>query len=947
MDLFRWISPLRMALFYTLMGVIWVLLAASLYAQKFPSLDSSYVSIVFGFPFLVLTGYLGYRILLNWQRALTARSESQRINRLYTMLYQCNQASIRSRNQEELFAQVCHHAVEQGGVAMAWIGLLEKESKRVKPVAWYSEYKNNPGGFVINTGSVGYFSNSYTWQAIIKDVPVWCEDMVGDPDFNQQQIQPKKTDWRSFAVFPLHGRGKVCGLLCVYSGEINAFDEAARRLFAELAANIDFSIHNFANETARQRADQELLASQRYLQAIIDNEPECVKTLNALGQLLEMNKAGLAMLEAESLAQINEYGLHRLIATDYLEDFFAMLQHVLDGEKGFLVFECVGMKGTRRWLETIATLLPAWTSDGPLVLAITRDITDRKESESQLRLAAQVFEQSSEGFVITDANKKILMANKAFTQVTGYSLDEVKGKDPGQFLGSGLQDDAFYQSMWDSITAKGCWQGEIWNRRKDGAVYPELLNISRVADNKGQATHYVGIFTDLSQLKDSEKKLEFLAHHDPLTHLPNRSLLFYRIQLAINRCHRDHKQLALMMLDLDRFKNINDSFGHLAGDDLLQQVAKRLTASLRKLDTVARLGGDEFTILLEDVKDSESAAKVAQILINQISEPFCLSGFGDVKIGASIGISLFPEYGKTPEILMQQADSALYLAKSKGRGRYAYFSDDLTIAAQKRMALDNKLRKAIELGELSVFYQPQVDIVTGRIVGAEALLRWLSPLEGVIMPDSFIPMAEENGLIFQIGEFVLREVCRKGKQWQDEGLSRISLAVNVSPHQFAQSDLELLVISILQETGFPPQCLELELTETALMVRQEENITLLNKLQSMGIRFAIDDFGTGYSSLAYLKKFPLDLLKIDKSFIEDIPKHADDMEIASSIIAIGETLGFKVLAEGVENNQQLEFLASKGCDLYQGYLFSKPLPAEGFAKLLRGQGNPVKAGLLI
>jgi len=943
MDLFRWVSPLRIALSYTLLGVVWVLLAASLFSQQFPEIGENF-SIVFGFPFLVFTGYLGYRILLSWQRALAARSESQRINKLYTLLYQCNQASIRSRNQEELFFQVCHLAVEYGGMAMAWIGLLENESKRVKPSAWYSQHKNNPESIAIDTSSDGYFSNSYTRQAIIKDCPVWCQDINNDPDVNRRQIHTKNPGWNSFAVLPLHCGGKVFGLLSVYSKEIDAFDETARKLLVEMVANIDFALHHFANEAARERTDRELLASQRYLQAIIDNGPDCVKTLNAVGQVLAMNKAGLAMIEAESLEQVNGCGLHRFIAPDCLEAFYAMHQRVLEGEKGFLEFVSIGLKGTRRWLETTATLLPGWPGDGPVVLSITRDVTERKEAESQLRLAAQVFEQSSEGFVITDANKKIIMANKAFTRVTGYSLEEVKGKDPGQFLASGLQDDAFYLSMWDSINNQGFWQGEIWNKRKDGAIYPELLNISQVADSKNRVTHYVGIFTDLSQLKASEKKLEFLAHHDPLTHLPNRALLHYRIQLAISRCQREHKLLALMMLDLDRFKNINDSFGHLAGDDLLQQVAKRLSASLRKIDTVARLGGDEFTILLEDVKDFESAAKVAQTLIHQISEPFCLNRFGDVKIGASIGISFFPNYGKTPEILMQQADSALYLAKSQGRGRYAYFSNDLTIAAQKRMALDNKLRKAIAIGELSVFYQPQVDIASGRIVGAEALLRWLSPQEGVIMPDSFIPLAEENGLILQIGEFVLREVCRQGRKWLDEGLPNIRLAVNVSPHQFAQSDLESSVISILQETGFPAQQLELELTETALMARQEENIKLLNKLRSMGMRFAIDDFGTGYSSLAYLKRFPLDLLKIDKSFIEDIPEHADDMEIASSIIAIGETLGFKVLAEGVENDLQLGFLASKGCDLYQGYLFSGPLPAEEFAKLLRGQGAPVKTG---
>jgi diguanylate cyclase (GGDEF)-like protein len=391
------------------------------------------------------------------------------------------------------------------------------------------------------------------------------------------------------------------------------------------------------------------------------------------------------------------------------------------------------------------------------------------------------------------------------------------------------------------------------------------------------------------------------------------------------------------MLDLDRFKDVNDSYGHLAGDQLLQQVAKRLTLRLREVDTVARLGGDEFTVLLEDLVHKEDAARVAEDIIADLSAPYLLPLCDEVRIGVSVGISLYPAHGNTPETLLQQADTALYLAKAQGRGRYAYFSDELTQLARERMDLEARLRRALQQNELCVYYQPQVDIASDRIIGAEALVRWQDPENGLIPPSKFIPIAEETGLIIAIGEWVLLETCRQGKQWLDEGLPALTLAVNVSPHQFGQSNIKAMVEKALKQTAFPANLLELELTESGLMERQEQTVNILNNLRALGIHLAIDDFGTGYSSLAYLKRFPLDVLKIDKTFIDDIPHQQDDMEIAATIIAMGHTLGFKVLAEGVETEEQLDFLRKQGCDLYQGYLKSKPLEAARFAELLASQ----------
>ena len=578
-------------------------------------------------------------------------------------------------------------------------------------------------------------------------------------------------------------------------------------------------------------------------------------------------------------------------------------------------------------------LLDELAGDIAFAMEVAEAEAERQRSVERLRQAAVVFESTGEGVMVTDAEQRIHLVNRAFSEITGYTEAEVLGKEPA-VLSSGHHDRGFYAALWADLNAAGHWQGEIWNRRKNGELYPELLSISAVQDESGQVSGYVGVFADISKLKSSESELEFLAHHDPLTRLPNRLLLLSRLEHGIGLAQRENRQLALLMLDLDRFKDVNDSFGHLAGDELLQQAAVRLTEHLRGVDTVTRLGGDEFTVLLEDIDHPEDAARVADEIIGALSEPWQLANGVEVRIGASVGISLFPQHGNTAEGMLQQADAALYQAKAEGRGCYAYFTENMTRAARERIELEVRLRRAIAQNELRVFYQPQVDIATGRIIGAEALVRWQDPLEGLIPPVRFIPVAEATGLISAIGEWVLKETCLQGRRWLEMDLPPLTLAVNVSPHQFLSGDLVEVVLRTLAETGFPATHLELELTESALMDRQQEAVDILNRLRAIGVRFAIDDFGTGYSSLAYLKRFPLDVLKIDKSFVDDIPDSQDDREIAAAIVAMGHTLRFKVLAEGVETVEQLAFLQDQGCDSYQGYLKSPPLPPDAFAKLL-------------
>ncbi|MEC4723221.1 EAL domain-containing protein [Noviherbaspirillum sp. CPCC 100848] len=566
-----------------------------------------------------------------------------------------------------------------------------------------------------------------------------------------------------------------------------------------------------------------------------------------------------------------------------------------------------------------------------LVSGANMDMSEQKRNEERLRQSAAVFETTREGIVVLDAERRILMVNQAFTNITGYSEREVIGLSPS-IMRSSRHDDDFYKGIWATVQREGHWRGEVWHRRKSGEIYPELLGISAVTNSDGALTNYVGVIADLSQLKASETRLEFMSQHDPLTSLPNRALLMSHMEHGMRLAQRESGTMALLMLDLDRFKDINDSFSHDAGDELLQQVAKCLSARMRDMDTVARLGGDEFGIVLPKLAHAEDAAIVANGILRALKQPWTLADGTEVRVGISIGISIFPDHGTSTQQLLQHADAALYQAKQEGRGGFRYFSQGMTQAARERIRLEARLHRAIEQNELRVYYQPVVDIAGGGIVGAEALVRWQHPEEGLIPPARFIPVAESTGLIDAIGEWVLRETCRQGRQWMDAGLPALTLAVNMSPRQFRHRDIGATVAEVTAQTGFPATRLELELTESALM--EPDAAELLQRLRATGVRLAIDDFGTGYSSLAYLQRFPLDVLKIDKGFVDAIPHGADRGAIATSIVGMGHSLGFKVLAEGVEKPEQLAFLHSLGCDMYQGYLKSPPLPPAEFERLL-------------
>ncbi len=578
-------------------------------------------------------------------------------------------------------------------------------------------------------------------------------------------------------------------------------------------------------------------------------------------------------------------------------------------------------------------LLHLLARDTGFAIAMLRGFAAIETAQKELKLAGAVFDNALEGIIITDDRGKILAANPSVCLISGYDMMELVGQTPAIFK-SGRHDLDFYTGMWGLLKQTGRWQGEIWNKRKNGNVYPQWLSISVVRNESQEENHYIAVLTDISKIKQAEERLHHLAFHDELTGLPNRTLFKKHLNQAIAHSHRNGERLAVLFLDIDNFKFINDSLGHSEGDALLQAVAERLTRSIREDDIVSRLGGDEFTLLLKGINDEHGAAAIAQKIMNATSHPVAL-GAQDLCITSSIGICLYPDDGATPEVLMKHADTAMYHAKSQGKNNFQFYADKMNIHATERLALERDLRAALTRGEFLMHYQPQVTLDDGKICGAEALLRWQRNNQ-MISPAQFIPAAEESGLIIPVGEWVLQTVCMQNKVWQTRGFPPLRVAVNLSTRQFRQKGLAELIGSLLQDIGLDPRCLELELTEGAAMQNPEEAAAILKALKKTGIHISIDDFGTGYSSLSYLKKFPLDTLKIDQSFVRDITTDPNDAAIVQAVIAMAHGLGLKVLAEGVETQEQAAFLHLHKCDMAQGYYFGRPMPAEAFYELITG-----------
>ncbi len=689
-------------------------------------------------------------------------------------------------------------------------------------------------------------------------------------------------------------------------------------------------ITTYTDITESKNAELQLQHQHALLNTIIENIPGGVSLLDGERNFVAVNR------EFRRLLDLPDSLFERMpVAAHELARFSAGGADIIDDAPRApepYVFERTRPNGTT--IEVRGAPLP----DGGFVTIYT-DITARRKSEERLQLAEKVFDNSPDAIMISDHDNRIVSINEAFTQITGFAPEDVLGEDP-RILASGRHDAEFYRRMWDELKRNGHWAGEIWDRRKSGETYPKWMTISAVVDrHTGKLTHYVTMFSDITERKTAEQRIHYLAHHDALTGLPNRFSLEARLDQACVEARRHAWNVAVLFIDLDRFKVINDTLGHHVGDQLLIEVARRFTGSIRETDMVARLGGDEFVIVLPDLKTPSDAATVADKIIGALSTAIVVDG-NELHTSPSVGISVYPDDGGDSDTIMRNADTAMYHAKTLGRNNFQFYAEEMNRNASERLDIERRLRQALAKNEFELYYQAQLTTQDLCVAGVEALLRWRTGDGRLVAPDRFIPIAEETGLIVALGEWVLRTACRQAKAWIDGGLAPLRIAVNVSARQLRKQDFPDIVASALADSGLPAPLLEIEITESAVMEEPEEARAILVRLKEMGVTLAIDDFGTGYSSLAYLKRFPIDHLKIDRSFVTDVEHDANDAAIAVSIIALAHNLGLKVIAEGVETDAQLALLRTHRCDELQGYLFSRPLPADAAGDYLRKKNAP-------
>jgi diguanylate cyclase (GGDEF)-like protein/PAS domain S-box-containing protein len=679
--------------------------------------------------------------------------------------------------------------------------------------------------------------------------------------------------------------------------------------------------------TDRKEAEEALQNQKALLFDIVDNAPSLIYVYDTEGRLRLCNRmfeqaAGHTFAEMEG--KTREVHLPLAEARTMRDNDEKVL---LTGE--ILRFEDVlEQQGLHRTYLTTKCVLRGTNGKASGVLGISTDITEIKQSTEQLRLAGIVLDNTADGVFITNARGHILSINNAFTKISGFDAAESIGLKPNLLI-SDKQNNAFYRELLKSLKLSGFWRGELWNRRKDGELYPQWLTINTVYNDSGKLINYVAVFSDLSAINQSQSDLERMSHYDPLTGLPNRSLFHERLQHSLDLSLSYNQSLAVVVVDLDGFKTINDSLGHSMGDLLLQQAATRFLSCVRSEDTVSRLGGDEFALILNNLSHPTDAIIIAKKLLASLQEPFDLKGTSPL-LTASLGISIAPHDSETPEQLLRQADTAMYGAKAGGRNDYRFFQPEMTLRAQERLNSERFLRRAVLNHEFEVWYQPKINLLNNQVEGAEALIRWRDPFMGLVSPADFIPLAEDTGLIIQIGEQIINTVCKDIRRWTETGFPHGVIAVNVAALQIDRSDYVETIRSALEHYDLPANVLEVEVTESLMMASPEHSREVLSTLQSLGITTAIDDFGTGYSSLAYLKLLPINSLKIDRTFIADLPHHPSDVAITQCIVQLGHALGFQIIAEGVETEEQHRFLKEIGCDQGQGYLYGRPMPAADF-----------------
>ncbi|GAB4293089.1 MAG: hypothetical protein Kow0096_08460 [Thiohalomonadaceae bacterium] len=722
--------------------------------------------------------------------------------------------------------------------------------------------------------------------------------------------------------------------------ELNTATTGADEL-GQLSASFRHMLQSLrsAHAELEQRVEERtaaLRAQRNDYQVIFDAVPAFIWYFDAEGRVLRANRRAADFLGLP-VRQLLGKTVFELFPADFATRCQASNLAVIDSgqEQVNLVEPLRRPDGGLCWMRLDKAPLRDASGTTTGVVVFSRDISAEIKAQEHIRLTAKVFDNTLEGIVITDARMRIVAVNRAFSRITGYEPQEVLHRH-ARLLDSDAQDKAFYRTFLRSLRRTGEWRGELWNRRRGGQVFAEYLSVGTVRNEQGVVTHYVGVFSDITTLKRTEQRLQHMAYYDSLTGLPNRTLFTERLQQALVRRRRDPCPLGVMFIDLDRFKAINDTLGHEAGDQLLQHVAQQLQGCLREQDTVARLGGDEFIVLLEKRGDDKHVLRIAERILKALAGPFRFAG-QEIFTGGSLGIAMYPEDGMDFETLLKNADTAMYRAKNSGRNTYAFYQPEMNAASHERLRLESELRRALHDNEFLLLFQPQIDLASGHISGAEALVRWNHPERGLLLPADFLGIAEETGNIIDIDRWVLRTACRHYRDWRMAGLDGIHLAVNLSSRHILHRQLADEVREVLDRHCLPGNWLELEFTETSLIQDNEDVLRNLSAIRRLGVRIAIDDFGTGYSSLLYLKRFPIDVLKIDQSFVRGLPDNAEDISIIDTILAMASRLKLQVVAEGVEQAGQAGYLHANGCPQAQGYYYGRPMAAADFANLYRGQ----------
>jgi len=682
-----------------------------------------------------------------------------------------------------------------------------------------------------------------------------------------------------------------------------------------------------------ERKEKAKVLSNQY-RSLFENAVEGIYRTTPSGRYLNANQA-LARIYGYDTPKALIAGLTDIAHGLYVHpDDRDRFKHLLDQDQVVRNFEAQVYRksGEIIWIAENARVVR--DDDGSVICyeGTVQDITERKRAEERLRLAATVYENVGEAIIVTDADNVVTAINPAFSRMTGFSVDQVVGA-PSRFIADEINDPTLVADAWAHARGGDTWHGELWGRRSNGDVFPASVALTGVQGENGEVSSFVMVASDVTRRKMDEQRIRFHARHDALTRLANRHTVMEALSDAIIRAEHEGNRLALLFLDVNRFKDVNDSFGHAAGDELLKQVARRLKGCVRASDIIGRLGGDEFVVALPAINDVQGAMACVEKVLYAFSEPFTLPE-QELYASTSIGVALYPDHADCAETLLSHADAAMYHAKASGNS-YRFYDNDMDRQAAERVNLENDLRHALANGDFRLHYQPKVDGISRRVVASEALIRWSHPTRGNVSPAFFIPVAERAGLIGAIGDWALNEACRQMRLWLDLGLDFGCVSVNLSPAQFQDANLKHKVERALKQFNLPPSVLELEITETMMATEVDRAIAILGELGQMGVRLAIDDFGTGYSSLAYLKLFPVNVLKIDRAFIKELPGNAKDGAIVSSIATIATNLGFEVIAEGVETQAQASFLLTKGVTLMQGFLYSPAVPPDTFAELVR------------